>query len=304
VDKVSQVLGGPLLRRYIGRRFQKLRERADLNRLQAAEAWQRGRATLSRVEEGDDKVKFRDSDVEALCKLYGASPEETRLLLALTGQTRKPDNRHRAWQDYTEDELPTWFTVYLMLEEAAEKIRQYEAELIPGLFQTRAYAEELFRIAQGYPADETEIQRLATVRLERQQLLDQPDPPRMSIVLNEAVLRRPFGGPEVMAQQLGRVLELADRPTISVRIVPFAVGGHGGMAAQAFSILDFPVDETGEPIEPTLNYIDTVTGAMYLNKPEETRVYETIWRNLDERSLDGAASRDMIVTAMKGFSGG
>lgn len=296
---MSQVLGGPLLRRYIGRRFGKLRDRAAMSQVQAAEAWQRGRATLARIEDGDDKVRFRDVDVEALCKLYSASPEETRLLLALTGQTRRPDNRHRAWQDYTEDELPSWFTVYLMLEEAAEAIRQYEAELIPGLFQTRAYAEELFRIAQGHPTDETDLRRLATVRLERQQLLDRPDPPRMTIVLNEAVLRRPVGGPDTMAAQLGHVLELADRPAISVRVVPFSAGGHGGMAAQAFSILDFPIDETGEPIEPTLNYIDTITGAMYLNKPQETRLYDIIWRDLNQRSLDDTASRDLIATARK-----
>jgi hypothetical protein len=298
---MSDMVGSALLRRYIGRRFTALRNRAGLTQDQAADALQRGRATIGRIEDGDERVRFRDIDVKAMLELYQASQEDSELLLALTAETRN-GRKKSWWHDYTDTALPDWFELYVLLEDNAQTIRDYEPELIPGLLQTRAYAEHVMSTPVGY-LDEGEIQRRVTVRMERQSLLTRPRAPHLDVILNEAVLHRLVGGAEVMAEQLNHLLEVTQRANVSVRILPWSAGVHGGMAASAFSMLDFPTDpHTGEQLEPPLAYVDTLTGAMYLNKPGEVSAYQLVWDDLGKRALDGASSREMITTALEGLT--
>lgn len=293
------MVGSALIRRYIGRRFVALRQRAAITQEQAAEALQRARATLGRIEDGVDTVRFRDVDVRAMLELYGAEPKESELMLALCAETRN-GRRKSWWHDYTETALPEWFGLFILLEDSAETIREYESELVPGLLQTRAYAEQVMRMPPGF-VDEEESQRRVEVRLERQSLLTRPTASHLSVILNEAVLHRPVGGEAVMAEQLENLLDV----TASIRILPWSAGVHGGMGASStFMLLDFPKDpHTGEELEPPLAYVDTLTGAMYLNKPSEVDAYRLVWDDLDKRALGEAASRKMIIAARKGFTG-
>lgn len=298
---MTDMIGTALIRRYIGRRFAALRTRADVTQEQAADALQRGRTTLGRIEDGDDRVRFRDVDVKAMCELYGASQRETELMLALTAETRN-GRKKSWWHDYTETELPEWFGLYVALEDGAETIREYESELIPGLLQTRAYAEQINSMPPGYIDDE-EIKRRVEVRLERQSLLTRPRAPHLKVILNEAVLRRPVGGAAVMAEQLAHLLEVTQRAGVSVRILPWSAGAHGGLGASSFALLDFPKDpRTGELLEPPLAYVDTLTGAMYLHKPDEVSAYHLVWGDLESRALGDAESREMIIEAWKELS--
>ena len=229
----------------------------------------------------------------------GRKPE---LLLALTAETRN-GRKKSWWHDYTETALPEWFGLYVSLEDSADTICQYESELVPGLLQTRAYAEQVISTPAGY-IDAEEIQRRVHVRMERQSLLTRPRAPHLIVVLNEAVLRRPVGGATVMAEQLGHLLDITQRVSVSIRVVPWSAGIHGGLAAaNSYVMLDFPTDtHTAEPLEPPLVYVDTLTGAMYLNKPDEVHAYRLVWADLEERALDDAASRKMIMAARKGFT--
>jgi hypothetical protein len=299
---MTDTIGSALIRRYIGRRFAALRVRADVTQEQAAIVLQRGRATLGRIEDGDERVRFRDVDVKAMLELYKATPQESELLLALTAETRN-GRKKSWWHDYTETALPEWFGLYVSLEDSAETIHKYESELVPGLLQTRAYAEQITSMPASY-IDAEETQRRVRVRMERQSLLARPRAPHLDVVLNEAVLHRPVGGPTVMAEQLGHLLELTQRVSVSVRVLPWSVGVHGGLgAANSFALLDFPVDpHSGEHLEPPLVYVDTLTGAMYLNKPDEVRAYRLVWEDLENRALDQTASREMITAARKGFA--
>ncbi|HEX6074575.1 MAG TPA: helix-turn-helix transcriptional regulator [Micromonosporaceae bacterium] len=296
------MVGSALIRRYIGRRFTALRVRAGITQEQAAERLQRGRATMGRIEDGDSRVRFRDIDVKAMCELYEATQEETDLLLALTAETRN-GRKKSWWHDYAETTLPQWFGLYVSLEDSAETIHQYESELVPGLLQTKAYAEHVTNMPPGY-IDEEEIQRRVKVRLARQSVLTRPRAPHLNVVLNEAVLHRPVGGPAVMAEQLDHLLTMIQRAVVSVRVLPWSVGVHAGMgAANSFTLLRFPQDpHTGEPLEPLLVYVDTLTGAMYLNKPDEAKAYHLVWDDLERRALDPGTSKDMITTARKGFA--
>ena len=300
---MSDTVGSALLRRYIGRRFEMLRLRKGLTQEQAAKALERGRATISRIEDGDDNVRFREIDVKAMLELYEAQPDEVELLLALAAETRN-GRRKSWWHDYTETALPGWFGLYVSLEDSAKTIRQYEAELVPGLLQTPAYAEQVIRVPAGY-IEEAEIARRVGVRIERQSLLTRPRAPHLSVILNEAVLRRPVGGGEVMREQLAHLVDVTHRAGVSVRVLPFAAGVHGGMAACGpFTLLDFPADQTGEPLEPPLACAESLTGAMYLNKPDEVRAYHLAWADLEARALDEKASAALINETQEGHTRG
>jgi transcriptional regulator with XRE-family HTH domain len=299
---VTDMVGSALIRRHIGRRFVSLRTQAGITQEQAAIALQRARATLGRIEEGDERVRFRDVDVRAMLELYGAGPEESKMLMALTAETRN-GRKKSWWHDFTETALPEWFGLYVTLEDSAETIRQYESELIPGVLQTRAYAEEIHRVPAGHTDDE-KAKRLVDVRMKRQSVLTRPRAPHLIAILNEAVLRRPVGGATVMAEQLEHLLEITQQTGVSARILPWSAGAHGGMgAACSFFMLDFPADpRTGEPLEPSLVYVDTFTGAMYMNKANEVSAYRLAWEDMERRSLDEAESRKMISEAWKGFT--
>jgi hypothetical protein len=254
------------------------------------------------MEDGHESVRFRDIDVKAMLDLYQATPEERALMLALTAETRN-GKRKSWWHDYTETALPEWFGLYVTLEDSAERISQYESELIPGLLQTPEYAAELVRIESGGTASDSDVERRVRVRQERQELLARPRAPRLDVILNEAVIRRPFGGNLVMAAQLSHMLDVTQRANVTVRIIPFAAGGHAGAGAGAFTILDFPEDRrTGELLEPPLAYLDTMTAGMYLQKPEEVEAYRLAWDDLRKKARDTEASRNMVTEAMKGYT--
>lgn len=296
-----------VLRRHIGRQLTRLRESAPAvdgkgkpRRLSQGEAAQHvglGRSTLIRMEEGAEGVKFQEPIVRALLELYGTPDADRDLLLALTAETR--NGRKKAWwHDRTETEIPDWFGLYVMLEDSAASIRQYESELVPGLLQIEEYAAGLGRTPVGFVSDDRIAARVR-VRMDRQALLSRPEAPRLEVILNEAVIRRPFGEPEVFRRQLQALLDAADRKGISIRIVPWTAGMHAGMVSGAFTLLDFPKDQHGEPLEPSLAYMDTLTGALYLQKPEEVSAYELVWRDLKKAALSTTDSKKLIASAIE-----
>lgn len=247
-------------------------------------------------------MRFREVDVRLMCDLYAAGERDRQVLLALTAETRN-GRRKSWWHDYTETELPSWFGLYVSLEDAAEVICQYEPELLPGLLQTRAYAEAIFRTLEGL-VDEQEIQHRTKVRMERRSLLTRPRAPRLEVVISESALHRIAGAVDLAVEQLQHLLDITQRANVSVRIVPWAVGVHGGMASSGgFSLLRFPRDPiTGEVLEPPLAYLDSSTGAMYLTKPDEVRVYDVIWEDLCRRALSLEDSRRTIENLLKGMA--
>jgi hypothetical protein len=185
------------------------------------------------------------------------------------------------------------------MENSAVTITEYEPELVPGLLQTRAYAEATF---QGSRDDETLIEQLTAIRMKRQSLLTRDRAPRFTVVLNEAVLCRPVGGPAVMADQLHHILEVGQQDNVTVRVLPFSIGDYIGMGT-AYTILTFPDDQKGRPIEPPLVYIDTYTGSAGLNDPDEVAAYRTAWADQSDKALDEPASRKVITQAMEAFRG-
>ena len=195
-----------VLRMLLGAQLRRLREAADISAEKAGYEIRASRSKISRMETG--RVGFKLRDIEDLLTLYGVADEKERAKVTdLATRSRQPE----WWTRYT-DILPGWFETYLSLESAAVAIRSFEAQFVPGLFQTEDYARAVTRLGHQ-TASAKEIERRVGLRLKRQDVLARPQPPRIWAVMDEAVLRRPLGGAAVMLAQLRRLAGAAELPS-------------------------------------------------------------------------------------------
>jgi transcriptional regulator with XRE-family HTH domain len=253
--------GGPTVRRMqLGARLRRLREAKGVSREDAGWAIRASESKISRMELG--RVGFKERDITDLLTLYGVDDEAERSgLLALGREANTPG----WWHPYG-DLLATWLQYYLDLEAAATLIRTYEVQFVPGLLQTDEYARAVVRLGHA-DADTEEIDRRVGLRMARKQVLTRPDPPRLWAVIDEAVLRRPIGGPDVMRAQIKALSEACRLPDVRLQVIPFRAGGHAA-AGGAFTILRFPDQEL-----PDVVYIEHLANALYLDKREDVELY-------------------------------
>nr|PZN47553.1 MAG: transcriptional regulator [Actinomycetota bacterium] len=279
---VALAKGGPtVLRILLGSQLRRLRQERGISREEAGYAIRASHAKISRIELG--KVGFKERDVADLLTLYGVTdPAERAPLLELARQANRPG----WWHKYS-DLLPSWFEVYVGLEEAASIIRTYEIQFIPGLLQSRDYARAVISI--GHPrASKEEIDRRIELRERRQQRLLGPDAPTLWAVVDEAAVRRPFGGRKVMRGQIKHLLEMTERPNIRLQVLPFARGGHAA-AGGPFTFLRF-----SEPALPDVVYIEQLTSALYLDKREDTDAYMEVMDRVSVQANTVAASKQFL----------
>ncbi|MGQ0840103.1 DUF5753 domain-containing protein [Actinokineospora sp.] len=173
----------------------------------------------------------------------------------------------------------------------------YESELVPGLLQTERYARTLIQ-TDNPGVDPEKIERRVRVRLARQALLSRRiRPMALKIVLNEAILRRPVGGSAIMAEQLRRLFEIAQLGNVSLRVMPYSAGLHYGVMSGPFVKLDFPRTGSGEPTEPPTIYVESFTGALFLEKPHEIQRYTAAFTSIWNASLSEVDSLRYIASA-------
>jgi transcriptional regulator with XRE-family HTH domain len=270
--------GPTVLRILLGSQLRRLREAKGVTREDAGYTIRASGSKISRMELG--RVSFKERDVQDLLDLYGVDDDEAKQLVELAKQANSPG----WWHKYT-DLLPDWFQVYVGLEEAALLIRLYEVQFVPGLLQTADYARAVIRL--GLPsAAPDEVERRVGLRLTRQEVLTKPGGPRLWAVVDEAALRRPIGGGEVMRAQLVRLIEAAREPNITLQVVPFRSGGHAAEAG-AFTLMRFP-----EVDLPDVVYLEHLTSALYLDKREDVEKYTEVMERLSvegespERTID------------------
>ncbi|MFC8516186.1 helix-turn-helix domain-containing protein [Streptomyces sp. NPDC057257] len=270
--------GGPTVQRImLGTRLRRLRESLDISREAAAASIRASDAKLCRMELG--RVGFKVRDVADLLTLYGVQDPDVRQ--ELLDSVRRA-NAPGWWRAYG-DAFPSWFEQHLGLEEAASLIRTYEVQFVPGLLQTPAYAEAVIRLGHGVTTAEA-VQRRVELRMTRQALLSRPDSPKLWVVVDEAALRRPLGGAEVMREQLKRLVEAAALPNVTLQVLPFHVGGHAA-AGGPITVLRFPV-----PDLPDIVYLEQLSSALYLDKPEEVDHYLAVMDRLSLVALSAADS--------------
>jgi hypothetical protein len=226
--------------------------------------------------------------------MYHASDEITEVLIGLSRESKA-----KGWWHAYGDVVPGWFELYVGMEQAARQLRHYAPSVIPGLLQTRDYAEWVLR--QGEDAgDPSAVDASVALRLERQSLLARrkPKAPMLDVILDEGVLRRTIGDTLGMQKQLAHLVNVSTRPNVSVRVLPLAAGPHVASSAGSFTILDFPAVGTASP-EPTTIYSENLTGALYLEKPREVETYLATWLELERKALSQTGSDDLIGAIIK-----
>jgi len=272
--------GPTVLRILLGSQLRLLREVKGITREEAGYAIRASGSKISRMELG--RVSFKERDVTDLLKLYGVDEDETATLVALAIQANSP-----GWWHKYGDVLPDWFHVYVGLEEAASLIRLYEVQFVPGLLQTADYARAVVRLGQPGAAPE-EIERRISLRMGRQELLTKPGGPRLWAIVDEAALRRPIGGKEVMRAQLEQLILATEEPQVTLQVMPFRSGGHAAEAG-AFTIMRFP-----EPDLPDVVYLEQLTSALYLDKRDDVEKYTEVMERLSVESESPERSVDIL----------
>ena len=278
--------GGSMVRRILlGSQLRRLREGRGITREDAGYAIRASESKISRMELG--RVSFKERDVADLLSLYGVNDGTERE--ALLGLVREA-NKSGWWHSYN-DVLPGWFQTYVGLEEAATLIRTYEVQFIPGLLQSEEYARAVFAQSRPVISDE-ELERRVSLRLRRQKLLTEGDSPRLWAVIDEAALRRPVGGPEVMRGQLKYLIDIAEQSNVVIQVMPFRFGAHAGESG-AFSILRFPEQDLADVV-----YLEQLTSALYLDKRDDVDAYIQVMERLCVDSLTPEHTIDLLTSIL------
>lgn len=260
--------GGPVLTRIlVGTRLRRLREARGITREAAGEAIRASHAKISRLELG--RVGPKERDVADLLTLYGVTDgQERAAVLALTGQANAPGWWHRYG-----DVLPSWFEMYVGVEQSAVAILTYEVQFVPGLLQTETYARAVIVLChQNEPTKQVDLR--IQLRMARHEFLFGPDAPSFVVVLDETALRRPLGSPQVMRAQLHHLIELSELPSVTIQVLPFRNGGHAA-AGGPFTILRF-----SEPDVSDMIYLEQLTSALYLSKKADIDRYAAVMERL------------------------
>lgn len=273
--------GPTVRRRRLGSELRRLREAHSLKLDETAERLGLAPSTLSRIETG--KAPTRAAYLSAMLEMYGVTDAAQRHVLA---EMAREGHRKGWWAAY-DNVLPTGFGVYVGLEAEAAALRVFEDQVVHGLLQTRDYARTVMSAVRPRQSPE-EIERLVELRMQRQEGLARDDPLELWLVLNEAVIRRPVGGPEIMSGQLARLLAAGARPNVTLQVLPLSCGAHAALSGP-FCILAFP--ERGDP---DVVYTEGVAGHAYLEKDADVRACAERFDLLRASSLSPADSAVLI----------
>ncbi|WET81913.1 helix-turn-helix transcriptional regulator [Amycolatopsis sp. QT-25] len=277
--------GPTVRRRRLASELRRLREAADLTIDEVSEKLECSASKVSRIETGHVGVTPRDA--RDMLELYGIAGDEQEALVQLAREARK----RGWWHAYNE----VFTGTFVGLEADASSLRAFQALLVPGLLQTERYAKAVIR-AMRPDAEDAEIRRRVAARMARQELLTDPSPPEYWAVMDEAVLHRTVDGPEVMAEQLYRMVTMAAQPNVTVQIVPFGAGAHPGMEGP-FLIMGFP-----ELADTDVVYVDSTSSGLYLEEPPDVRRYALMFDHLRAAALKPDDSVEVIAEAAGRFA--
>ncbi|MFK0236026.1 helix-turn-helix domain-containing protein [Streptomyces vinaceus] len=248
---------------YYGYELRRLREEADLNQAQLGAIVFCTGSLIGMIENGR-RVPTRDFS-ERVDAALGTGGVFSRLVgLVLRSQ------------------LPTWFQAFAEMEARATHISSFQPQLVYGLLQTQEYARAVLHAGWGEKLDEA-----VAARLERQRILSREIPPLVWVVLDEAVLHRPFGSLEIMREQLDQLLKFQDRREVRIQILPFSAGQHPATVG-AFTVLRFERD-------PDVVYAESYGSAHVTANPETARDCAHRYDHLQATALSVEESAALIA---------
>ncbi len=261
-----------------------------MTRTTAARRCEMGSQTLWRLETGRSSTIKRVT-VNLLCDLYEVTDEDREVLLWLAAESRKDG----WWQSFAGG-FAWWAELYIGLEAAACCHSTWQSVILPGLLQLPEYRRAIWQ-AQGRPVDiDSELRLLA----KRQERLADPDF-SFKAYLNESVLHQNVGGKEVMIRQMRRLFEISKLANVSVRAVPFGSPVHLGLHSKDFVFLEFPEHPNPALTESPVIYVESVAGALYLDKPAEIEMYRTIRADIERVALSENDTRSLIEARQKEY---
>ncbi|MFD7299493.1 helix-turn-helix domain-containing protein [Streptomyces pharetrae] len=275
-------------RRRLGQELRRLRELKGMTAEEVAERLLVSQSKISRLENGRRSISQRD--VRDLCGVYEV--EDHRIVDSLMQMAK--DSRQQGWW-HSFGDIP--YSVYIGLETDAASLRVYDPQVVPGLLQTRSYAEALIQgaLPEATPAD---IEKRVQVRLRRQErIAAEENPLRLWAVLDEAAVRREVGSKQVMIEQLEYLLEMSQLPHVTVQLIPFQMGAHPGVSGQ-YAILEFP-----DAADSSVVYIEGVTSDLYLEKAQDVQKYAVMYEHLRAQALNVDQTRGFIAEVVKDYAG-
>ncbi|MEU7723442.1 helix-turn-helix domain-containing protein [Streptomyces tibetensis] len=277
-----------LLKMLVGVQLAGFREDAGLAQDQAARAAGFSAAKLSRIESGKGRRPPTENDVRTLLELYGTDDYEVSVLLKLLQRAGEPG----WWQRYDKRLMPEWFDRLVGLQEAAATIRTFEIQYVPGLLQTPAYTRAV--VERGLPnAPAGEVERRVELRRHRARLVSRADAPQLWAIIDESVLLRVLGSAEVMREQLAHLVEMAQRPNVTLQIVPLTVT-NASAPAIPITYLRF-----GGLDLPDVVYLEHIKSANFLEDRDETEEYRIALDRLADEALKPRDSLELLRQTME-----
>jgi transcriptional regulator with XRE-family HTH domain len=279
--------GKPTVRsRRVGTELRRLREAAGVTTAQAAELLNCSPAKISRIENGI--VSARVVDLRLLLDRYGDQDQEHRAYLE---RLARESSKRGWWQDYN-DTIPPYYADFIGLETDASYIKTWEPTAVPGLLQTPEYARAVM-LANPAMISPDKLENFISIRRERQARLEQDTDVRLDVVIWEAALITTVGGDEVQRGQLSRVLEVMDRPNISVQVLPLEAGDKASMSG-SFVMFSFGSERSVSTV-----FVENLTSSQYLERDQELRGYTLVFDALRSAALSPAASAARIMQRLE-----
>lgn len=261
--------------------LRQLRERSGLSREQVADATEINRATLYRIEMAQAKPQVRT--LRALLNVYGVPEDHQNDLIAILKLAKEEH-----WLRVASENLPDQYATYIGFEREAAGVLNYESSFVPGLLQTEAYARTA--IPAGAPElPAAEVESRVAARMARQAKRDPL--PTIEAIIDEAVLCRRVGSPEIMREQLQRLLNESEQSHVTLQVIPFGVGVHPGMHG-SFVILRFAQD-----VHDVI-YIEASTTDLFLDSEKDIRRYNLMFKHLQAIAATPDESRDLLARAL------
>lgn len=269
----------------LGSALRNLRAASELTADQVARSVRWSGSKVSRIENA--KQFASPNDVRDLLSVYGLGEEEIEKYVTIARQAKQRD-----WWHKFDDVLPEWFEGYLGFEAEATKISTYESDLVPGLLQTEHYAAAVLSV---FPLRTTpdEMERTVELRRVRQARLSGDNAVTLDAVISEAVLHRAIGGPRVMRAQLESLINTAQAPNITLRLLPFTAAEHPGING-AFSVIEFP-----DPDEGRIVCVEALTSTLYIEQTRQIGVYRLAFDQIRAASLEPEETTKVIATRAK-----
>lgn len=274
-----------VLKRYVALELRKLRTAAGLKREQVAKRL--GCVTSHVMHLETMRNLPRRPELEVLLQYYGAGERTTDFLKLLEAARTGLD----WWRLSFPGAAPPWFDLYLGLESSGDRIESYDALVVPGLFQTPTYARAIIRTGEPELTDDKVTQRV-DLRMARQDVLTrEPEPPTVWCVLDESVLWRSVGGPDVLAEQLEHLVKLGELPTVNIQVLRLVSGAHAGVSGP-FVILSFPPELRGDP---GVAYTESRIRGIYYEDPKEIMRYRDTLTRIQIQALTPEESRTVLL---------